>query len=354
MRRPEGFNLAFLDIMACGLGAVVLILVLLKNQEGASAQVEQTPAVDVAALEQQISELTTEIGQLQQQIDSQTNQSSQEADKTAALIAQLQLIKSQAKAKSQELKKLEQALIAANRGLNSKLSELQNSNIEIKQQNAQEFLIGLEVKGERIVVVVDSSSSMLAETLLDITLFKAKEAKDRKQAAKWIRTKKAAKWLLANIPQGSEFRVFQFSEQVKEVTNGWSKANTSKALVDAQSLLEKIDPKGGTNVENAISTIIKLNPSSIYVITDGLPTIGKRAQSIIPSGGCGGITGKSRVSGECRVSLFADVESLSSSYGGTISVILLPLEGDPAAAPLYTRWTLAHRGTLLSPAKGWP
>jgi hypothetical protein len=354
MRRPEGFNLAFLDIMACGLGAVVLILVLLKNQEGASAQVEQTPAVDVAALEQQISELTAEVDQLQQKIDSQTNQSSQEADKTAAIIAQLQIIKSQAQAKAQELKKLQQALTVANKGLNSKLAELQNSNIEIKQQRAQEFLIGLEVKGERIAILVDSSSSMLAETLIDITLFKAKGASDRQNAAKWKRTKASAKWLLANVPQGSEFRLFQFSDQVKEVTNGWSKANTPQALVNAQNLIEKIDPAGGTNVEDAVSTVLKLNPSSIYVITDGLPTIGKRAQSIVPSGGCGGITGKSRVSGECRASLFTDVESLSSSYGGTISVILLPLEGDPAAAPLYTRWTLAHRGTLLSPAKGWP
>ena len=29
MRKAESFNLAFLDIMACGLGAVVLVLVLL-------------------------------------------------------------------------------------------------------------------------------------------------------------------------------------------------------------------------------------------------------------------------------------------------------------------------------------
>ena len=73
MRRPEGFNLAFLDIMACGLGAVVLILVLLKNQEGASAEVQQEPVVDVAALEQQISKLTNEVQKLQDQLDSQNS-----------------------------------------------------------------------------------------------------------------------------------------------------------------------------------------------------------------------------------------------------------------------------------------
>lgn len=353
MRRPEGFNLAFLDIMACGLGAVVLILVLLKNQEGNSSQIEQSPEIDITALQQEIAELTTQINQLQEKIDSKNGQNAEASEKTAALIVKLQIVKTQAKVKANELVILRKTLDVAYKGLNSKLAELRNSSREVKEQRAQEFLIGLEIKGERIVILVDSSSSMLAETLIDITLYKARGVTDRKMAEKWIRTKRAAKWLLANVPASSEFRIFQFSENIKEITSGWSKINTS-SVVDAQSLIELIDPVGGTNLEDAISTVSKLDPSSVYVITDGLPTIGKRAQKILPSGGCGGLTGRNSVSGECRASLFTDVETLSASYDGTISVILLPLEGDPAAAPLFTRWTLAHGGTLLSPSKGWP
>ena len=353
MRRPEGFNLAFLDIMACGLGAVVLILVLLKNQEGNSSQIEQSPEIDITALQQEIAELTTQVNQLQEKIDSKNGQNAEASEKTAALIVKLQIVKTQAKVKANELVILRKTLDVAYKGLNSKLAELRNSSREVKEQRAREFLIGLEIKGERIVILVDSSSSMLAETLIDITLYKARGVTDRKMAEKWIRTKRAAKWLLANVPASSEFRIFQFSENIKEITSGWSKINTS-SVVDAQSLIEMIDPVGGTNLEDAISTVSKLDPSSVYVITDGLPTIGKRAQKILPSGGCGGLTGRNSVSGECRASLFTDVETLSASYDGTISVILLPLEGDPAAAPLFTRWTLAHGGTLLSPSKGWP
>lgn len=353
MRRPEGFNLAFLDIMACGLGAVVLILVLLKNQEGNSSQIEQSPEIDITALQQEIAELTTQVNQLQEKIDSKNGQNAEASEKTAALIVKLQIVKTQAKVKANELVILRKTLDVAYKGLNSKLAELRNSSREVKEQRAQEFLIGLEIKGERIVILVDSSSSMLAETLIDITLYKARGVTDRKMAEKWIRTKRAAKWLLANVPASSEFRIFQFSENIKEITSGWSKINTS-SVVDAQSLIELIDPVGGTNLEDAISTVSKLDPSSVYVITDGLPTIGKRAQKILPSGGCGGLTGRNSISGECRASLFTDVETLSASYDGTISVILLPLEGDPAAAPLFTRWTLAHGGTLLSPSKGWP
>lgn len=354
MRQPEGFNLAFLDIMACGLGAVVLILVLLKNQEGNSSPVEQSPEVDITTLQQEIAELTTQVNQLHKKNDSKNAQNTEASEKTAALIVQLQIVKEQAKIKANELVNLQKTLDATNKGLNRKLAQLRSSKLEVKEQRAQEFLIGLEIKGKRIIILVDSSSSMLAETLIDITLYKAKGVTDRQTAEKWIRTKRAAKWLLANVPASSEFRLFHFSENIKEITSGWSKTNTSSALVDSQSLIEMIDPVGGTNLENAISSVSKLNPSSVYVITDGLPTIGKRAQKILPSGGCGGLTGRNSVSGECRASLFTDVEALSASYDGTISVILLPLEGDPAAAPLFTRWTLAHEGTLLSPSKGWP
>ena len=64
MRRPEGFNLAFLDILACGLGAVVLILVLLKNQERLAGDEPEQARFQVSSIEQDISTLTEEINRL--------------------------------------------------------------------------------------------------------------------------------------------------------------------------------------------------------------------------------------------------------------------------------------------------
>ena len=344
-RRTEGFNLAFLDIMACGLGAAVLILVLLKNQEGASSP--PAPKIDVAALEQDISKLEAEVAELRQGIEARSAKSADSQGKTAALIASLQAVKTEAQKRNAEIKWLKNAITATDRKHKKEINELKNAQIEIAGTSAQEFLIGLEVKGERIVILMDSSSSMLAETLIDITKLKVKKPSDRQKAEKWIRTKKAAKWLLANIPANSSFRMFHFNEKVKEITTGWSKTNTPDALVELPSRIEQIDPAGGTNLEQAMRAVLTLNPSSVYVITDGLPTIGRRSQRL---GGCG----RHRVTGKCRASLFGNVQSASRSYGGIISVILLPLEGDPAAAGLFSNWTVAHRGTLLSPSKGWP
>jgi len=354
MRRQEGFYLAFLDVLACGLGAAVLILVLLKNQDGIEGRSVSATAVELASLEQEIKNLTLEVDRLKAEIAARSKAQSNDISYTEALISKLQGVKTQTQSKEEELARLKLTLNSVSKGLSKREADLKNAILESPQDQAQEFLIGLEVEGARIVILVDSSASMLAETLLEITLLKAKGSKDRQAAQKWVRTKEATQWLLANIPDNSEFRLFHFSDKVEEVTKGWSKANNSKVIAEAQSVINKIDPIGGTNIEQAMSSVLQINPSSVYLITDGLPTIGKRSQQLIPSGGCGGVTGRHRVSGECRSSLFTDVESLSRSFRGAISVVLLPLEGDPAAAPLYTRWALAHGGTLLSPAKDWP
>lgn len=354
MRRPEGFNLAFLDILACGLGAVVLILVLLKNQERlAGGELEQVSG-QVSSIEQEITTLSSEIERLKKAISESSIDRYRDSSNTALLISQLENAKAAVQRKAEELSKLQVAFDAVDKDLAQKEVAIQKANSEFNQERSQEFLIGLEVSGERIVIMIDSSASMLAETLLDITLLKAKGPVARQAAPKWNRAQNASAWLLDNLPKSSEFRFFHFAEEVKEVTKSWTKSSASSAVVEAKSALQKIDPMGGTNIENAITRVLELRPSSIYLITDGLPTIGKRSQQIVPSGGCGGINGRYRVSGECRSSLFSDLERLTGSFGGTLSVILLPLEGDPAAAPLYTRWALAHKGTLLSPSRGWP
>jgi hypothetical protein len=37
-----------------------------------------------------------------------------------------------------------------------------------------------------------------------------------------------------------------------------------------------------------------------------------------------------------------------------ISIVLMPLEGDPDAAPLFSKWALSKGGVMLSAAKDWP
>jgi len=82
-------------------------------------------------------------------------------------------------------------------------------------------------------------------------------------------------------------------------------------------------------------------PDNIFLITDGLPTIGRRGAS------------DALVTPAERLELYQEaVESLPE--GIPVNIILMPLEGDPSAAAAY--WQLAQftQGSFLTPSQDWP
>ena len=105
-----------------------------------------------------------------------------------------------------------------------------------------------------------------------------------------------------------------------------------------------------------------MNPTDIYLITDGLPTLGgeNKSDKIFNKlrnklNGCGSVNIPSGlVSGDCRRMLFISaINNFQRKSNSVINVILLPLEGDPESAPLYQKWTSQQGGTFLSPTGNW-
>jgi hypothetical protein len=76
-RRSEGFNLAFLDIMSCGLGAVVLVFMLVKHDAVRSTSETEILSKEVRQLELTRSELTQTFAQLQVMADSRAESRAQ-------------------------------------------------------------------------------------------------------------------------------------------------------------------------------------------------------------------------------------------------------------------------------------
>lgn len=354
MRRPEGFNIAFLDIMACGLGAVVLILVLLRNQGGLTDSLNNQTLDISGSLQKEISLLSDEVSEIQEKIDQSNQNQSEIIDQISPLTLQLADLKDETRSKMQKLRNLQKVTEDINH--KTQLLDIRNepAPLNATDNKLEKFLFGFKVTGERIAVLIDSSSSMAAERLIDITLLKVKTDTDRKKAEKWRATVRAVYWILANLPPEANFRLFKFSEGISELTSRWTKAADQKTMSDLVVHIDSIDPVGGTNLQVAISKVLSTQPDSIYIVTDGLPTMSNRSFLKQSVSDCPAIIGRSRVSGPCREAMFTDVEALTNGYKGTVSVILLPLEGDPMAAPLFSRWTLRHDGTLFSPARGWP
>ena len=64
MRRTETSTLAFLDVMACGLGAVILILVVLKQQAPPDTPPQPEPIVSAEQAEADLDNLQNELATL--------------------------------------------------------------------------------------------------------------------------------------------------------------------------------------------------------------------------------------------------------------------------------------------------
>jgi hypothetical protein len=86
---------------------------------------------------------------------------------------------------------------------------------------------------------------------------------------------------------------------------------------------------------------MKPAPDNIFLLVDGLPTMGKSKPL------------RKRVSGKKRLSLFKEaIRKLS--VRAPVNIILYPMEGDPRAADEYWRLAKRTRGSFFCPSKDWP
>ena len=146
-RKEEGFNLAFLDVMACGLGAVLLILIIVKFNE-----VAPEPPDDVKKLQEQMQALLDDNRRIEKQIGtlkgSKANSESQTAQMTSQLqeeIAQLQ------EKKQQTLEKVKQLNALAK--YEAPPPPPPADNVELSGTGEENYLLGLKMQGKKIGIL---------------------------------------------------------------------------------------------------------------------------------------------------------------------------------------------------------
>lgn len=349
-RKAEGFNLAFLDIMACGLGAVILVFMLVKHKVHPQPVESDLLTVEVLQLETQQQDLQEILTNLQTTAQTDSIKTAEIKDKIAALKLSIAKRNAQISSNKNQLKTLKKEISTAPIAKSQDL-------VEDDQGGEETYLMGLKVEGRRIAILVDSSASMTDESLLEIIKRKNSSDQRKKQGPKWIRTRNTVRWLLARIPQNSQLAVIYFSDVVhSKGIQQWMAVNSSDTIKTLYNELEKIIPEGATNLQKGLKAVSQLQPTDLYLITDGLPTTGdSRYGSLNPFARCSSLRGKSNtISGECRVKLFRQTIKDSSPHNTKINVILLPIEGDPDAVNEYWGWAALSGGLLISPAANWP
>ncbi len=335
----------------------MLFLVLKHNTDASIQQADQ----EVTSTEQEIyKHLIEEQSSLSKRVEAKQAEVERKKQRQAEFQASRAELEGQEKNLSDLLTQIQQSR-TTNKLLEQEiiaLRELQaEAVVETKRVDEEQYLLGMKVEGRRIAILIDQSASMTDELLIDIFTRKFGSEQERKSGPKWIRTVNTAKWILNRLPKNSEFVVVAYSESAKVLGNGsWSSSRDEQTIKGLFSEIENLVPVGGTNLDAGLKAVATLPgiPTNIYLITDGLPTKGPIKSSIFESlGSFRNCSNSSQiVTGECRLKIFHSTTNKNTS--AEVNVVLLPLEGDPDAAPAYWAWAARTGGLLLVPSGDWP
>ena len=334
-RERSGSALAFIDVMACGLGAVLLLFVLLDFEQ---AQ-EVIPAVVVDLTDNtEYDKLTSDNQQLRAQLESIQLEISSETENIAAAI--VAAIETEARTTVEVV-----------------TQEIQREVPAIRNATSTGDLVGLQIKGSRILIMLDSSASMAEEELIDVLIGVAdKTGRKLKNGIKWAQAMSIVEWIAESGPQQSRYQLITYSDKPTLHTQGWVSAE--EMLTEIINAWNGLAPTGATNLELALDMASKRTSdlNSIYIITDGLPTQASTSTRLRNVRSCGISVGRGiqNVSGECREALFEDSIKALNIPAAVVNVVLLPFEGDPMAAPHYWQWAVSSRGRIFSPDQNWP
>ena len=343
-RRPRStaFNISFLDIMSCGLGAVVLLFLIIKHSEVTSSNNDANLLVqDVAEHQVQLETLESQLRDMRSGVKTRETANSDVKTRLAKLATQVANLRGTNETLSSRIAKDR----AAQQATQTKIDRQAAADaVKIAGQGERRYLTGLEVKGDRVVLMLDHSASMIDERLVDILRRRATGGHFVSGAPKWQRALRTMQWLTNRLPESSKIQIVSFNDSTTVHGNGWIDVSDTAALTTALDGALKSAPAKGTNLTKAFAAVARMSPppDNIYVVTDGLPTLGAKTSSA------------TTITGRKRLNLFKEAVGRLPSPAPSISTILLPLEGDPVAA--YAFWHLAYKtgGKLLSPAKDWP
>lgn len=160
-RDAEVFSLSFLDVITCGFGAVILLLVLTKV--GEPIQLEQAK-VDldgqVARLQQELNEIRGTSTVLERELKGRLEQLSEEQRKVALLQGDLSKIRGRYAATQSEaetIDKLEGSLASARQNMTDEMRRLLGADF---RRSADAPVGGIPVDSEYVIFIVDTSGSM--------------------------------------------------------------------------------------------------------------------------------------------------------------------------------------------------
>ena len=352
-RQNSTFSLSFLDIMSCGLGAAVLLFLIIKHQSDTTIEESLDLSAETQLLEEEIL-----IGQ--ENLARIKNTLSDIDDQLAEAQGQARRIQEEIDTLLNQLDDIDPKDVQTTEELKERIAKLEKQKSTLEQQSragnrAREFagvgdrqyLTGLKLGGERVLILLDSSASMLDETIINIIRRRNRSDEVKKASAKWQQAIAIVDWIVANLDPGSNVQLYTFNEQATsthpEQSGKWINTSEDDEVDILIENMRNVVPENGTSLHNAIAVINNMNPrpDNVYLITDGLPTLSDEPAT------------STAVSGRDRLGFFNSAfRTVPQSI--PINTLLLPMEGDLLAAAAYWRLAIATNGSFIAPPRDWP
>jgi molybdopterin converting factor small subunit len=358
-RSVDPVSMSFLDVISCGFGAVILLFMVMNH----SANVQPpstTPALvaEVDLLEEEIKEgedglvkIRNTLSEVDLQMVQAQGLASSIQEEIDNFLDELAQMENNTLAEEESVAKLKADISS----LEEELERLRSEEDEVKGNNIREFigdgnrqyLTGMILGGNRILILVDMSASMLDNTIVNIIRRRNMPTAERLNSEKWVQVRRTVDWLTTQLPVPSQYQLYVFNNESRSLVAGtegtWLEVADEAQLTEAVEALNQTIPAEGTNLENLFASIKQMNPlpDNIFLLTDGLPTLGSRGSN------------QGVISGRDREQLFERaIKELPA--GIPVNVILSPLEGDPMAPSLYWQLAIHTGGSFLNPSADWP
>jgi hypothetical protein len=360
-RSTEIFSMSFLDCMSCGFGAVILFFMIINSRSDVAPN-EQTKALQAETnkLEIEVLEGRKNLALARtsiQKLETEEEEADDQISIIEALIAELQA----------ELAKYDKDTLAQIKSIEKLQSDIKSLQDEIKRllalkkegeaagerarsfkgEGDRQYLTGLKLGGERTLILVDRSASMLHETVLNILIRRNMPESEQLLSRKWRQVVASVDWLTSQIRPGTEYQIYMFNNVTTPVIKGtdglWLKADDAEQLDEAVRRLRRTVPRNGTNMYAAFKVIrdMKPRPDNVILLVDSMPTMDAETSR------------KSVIGASERANLFTAATQLIPS-GIPINIMLYPMEGDPAAVTSFWSLALKSRGSMISVSHDWP
>jgi len=353
--------MSFLDCMSCGFGAVILFFMIINSHVNATTEndnselMAETNRLEIEVLEgrknlalarntkQKLEVEKEDADSMIAQIIALIKELQAELDKydqdTLAKIERVEKLQSDIKSLEEEVKRL-LAIKAEQDAAGEQIREF-------KGDGDRQYLTGLKLGGERTLILVDRSASMLSDRLINVIRRRNLPVEEQLRSRKWRQVIATVDWLTSQFDEDDQYQMYMFNNVAEPVIRGtegvWLTADDGVQLDEAVRVLRRTPPKNGTNMHSAFAVAKSLSPrpDNIILLVDGMPTMEAAT------------TNQRVVGANERLNIFYGATRELPS-GVPLNIMLFPMEGDFDAPISFWSLALQTNGSFMTVSRDWP